>query len=187
MPYVLGERLAEITVLENGDSLGRVTRGCLPEWFWPDIEVDTRTRRLIKTRIMICLADTEPEAAGTGAGRARRTTRRSASALAFRRAARTQQTSATTHAGTLPELEGVPRVAAPARAGLDRQAARLASRAPSPGVVGRAAGGTMAPRAVDRFPRPYARHNGDGSDTASPEENFQDLLAALLPADINKP
>ena len=63
MPYVLGERLAEITVLENGDSLGRVTRGCLPEWFWRDIEVDTRTRRLIKTRIMICLADTEPEAA----------------------------------------------------------------------------------------------------------------------------
>ena len=63
MPYVLGERLAEITVLEDGDSLGRVAHGCLPEWFWPNIEVGTRTRRLIKTRIMICLAGAEPEAA----------------------------------------------------------------------------------------------------------------------------
>ena len=50
-------------VLEDGDSLGRVARGCLPEWFWPNIEVGTRTRRLIKTRIMICLAGAEPEAA----------------------------------------------------------------------------------------------------------------------------
>ena len=106
MPFVLGGRLAEITVLEDGDSLGGLTRECLPEWFWPDIEVGTRTRRLIKTRIMICLSGAEPDAAWYCGSRTRRTAGTSASALAVQEDNKNAADLGDyTCEGSLPELE----------------------------------------------------------------------------------
>jgi hypothetical protein len=63
MAYLLRRAFVEISVVEDGDSLGHVTSAPMGEWFRPDIEMDARTRRLIEDRVMILLAGAETEAA----------------------------------------------------------------------------------------------------------------------------
>lgn len=63
MAYLLGRPFTSISVVEDGDSLGRVHSDPPGEWFRPDIEVNARTRTLIEDRVMICLAGAAAEEA----------------------------------------------------------------------------------------------------------------------------
>ena len=74
MPFVLGGRfLPQTTVSEDGDSRNRLDAPVPAGMVLLDIEVGTRTRRLIKTRIMICRSGAEPDAAWYCGSRTRRT------------------------------------------------------------------------------------------------------------------
>lgn len=63
MAYLLRHPFAEISVVADDDTMGRVSHSPPGEWFRPDIEVDGRTRNLIEDHMMICLAGAETEAA----------------------------------------------------------------------------------------------------------------------------
>lgn len=61
--YLLGRTFASISVIEDGESSGRVLSRLPGGWFRPDLEVNARTRATIEARIMISLAGAETEAA----------------------------------------------------------------------------------------------------------------------------
>jgi WhiB family redox-sensing transcriptional regulator len=63
MAYCLGRPFTEISVVEDGDTLGHVATAPPGSWFRPDIETSGRTRRYIEDRVMIALAGAETEAA----------------------------------------------------------------------------------------------------------------------------
>ncbi len=50
-----------VSIIPDGDSVGRVVSGDLPESFQPDIETDARTRRYIEIRVMVMFAGGLPE------------------------------------------------------------------------------------------------------------------------------
>lgn len=58
---VLGRAVKRASIIEDDDTAGRVTHRPIGDWFQPDIEIDGRTRRRIKTEIMTFWAGTLAE------------------------------------------------------------------------------------------------------------------------------
>jgi ATP-dependent Zn protease len=55
-----------VSVSKNETTLGRVTSARLGKRFQPDVEVDSRTRRVVERDVMVFLAGREAEAIHTG-------------------------------------------------------------------------------------------------------------------------
>jgi hypothetical protein len=60
--YLLSRPFTSISVIDDGESYGRVHSQPPGEWFRPDIEINARTRATIEDRVMISLAGAETEA-----------------------------------------------------------------------------------------------------------------------------
>lgn len=61
MAYLLGRAFAAISVVDDGDSYGRVQHGPLGDWFRPDIEINGRIRNRIEDEVMFSLAGAATE------------------------------------------------------------------------------------------------------------------------------